>query len=78
MEETKINDKELIDIIAKESEPLFKEQFINGIIVGWSACLSTIKKEISGMTSCKKIKKYIDKKIEDSNNRKEKEGDKNN
>lgn len=78
MEELNINDKELIDIIAKESEPLFKEQFINGVIVGWSACLSTIKKEISGMTSCRKIKKYIDKKIENSNNRKEKEGDKNN
>ena len=27
MEELNINDKELIDIIAKESEPLFKEQF---------------------------------------------------
>lgn len=78
MEELNINDKELIDIIAKESEPLFKEQFINGTIVGWKACLMTIKKEISGMTSCRKIKKYIDKKIENSNNRKEKEGDKNN
>ena len=77
MEESKINDKELIDIIAKESEPLFKEQFINGTIVGWKACLMTIKKEISGMTSCKKIKKHIDKKIENLNNRKEKEGDKN-
>ena len=78
MEESKINDKELIDIIAKESEPLFKEQFVNGTIVGWKACLLTIKKEISGMTSCKKIKKYIDKKIENLNNQKEKEGDKNN
>ena len=78
MEELNINDKELIDIIAKESEPLFKEQFINGTIVGWKACLMTLKKEISGMTSCKKIKKYIDKKIENSNNRKEKEGDENN
>ena len=71
MEEVNINDKELIDIIAKESEPLFKEQFINGTIVGWKACLMTIKKEISTMTSCKKIKKYIDKKIENSNQIKE-------
>lgn len=71
MEELNINDKELIDIIAKESEPLFKEQFINGTIVGWKACLMTIKKEISGMTSCRKIKKYIDKKIENSNQIKE-------
>ena len=77
MEESKINDKELIDIIAKESEPLFKEQFINGAIVGWKACLLTIKKEISGMTSCKKIKKYIDKKIENLNNQKESKDDKN-
>jgi hypothetical protein len=78
MEEKKIDDKELINIISKETEPLFKEQFVNGVITGWNACLLTIKKEISGMTSCRKIKKYIDKKIEDSNNRKEKEGDKNN
>lgn len=78
MEEKKIDDKELINIISKETEPLFKEQFVNGVITGWNACLLTIKKEISGMTSCRKIKKYIDKKIEDSNNRKEKEGDENN
>ena len=77
MEELNINDKELIDIIAKESEPLFKEQFINGVIVGWKACLMTIKKEISGMTSCKKIKKYIDKKIENSNQIKESDEKKN-
>jgi len=77
MEELNINDKELIDIIAKESEPLFKEQFINGTIVGWKACLMTIKKEISGMTSCKKIKKYIDKKIENSNQIKESDEKKN-
>lgn len=76
MEELNINDKELIDIIAKESEPLFKEQFVNGVIAGWKACLLTIKKEISGMTSCKKIKKYIDKKIEDSNNRNENKDEK--
>ena len=57
MEELNINDKELIDIIAKESEPLFKEQFINGTIVGWKACLMTIKKEISTMTSYRKIQK---------------------
>ena len=78
MEEKKIDDKELINIISKETEPLFKEQFVNGVITGWNACLLTIKKEISGMTSCKKIKKHIDKKIENLNNRKEKEGDKNN
>ena len=77
MEELNINDEELIDIIAKESEPLFKEQFINGTIVGWKACLMTIKKEISGMTSCKKIKKYIDKKIENSNQIKESDEKKN-
>lgn len=71
MEELKNDDKELISIIAKESEPLFKEQFINGIIVGWNACLATIKKETSEMTSCKKIKEYINKKIEDSHNRQE-------
>ena len=71
MEEFEIKNKELIDIISKETEPLFKEQFINGALTGWNACLMVIKKEIAGMTSCKKIKKYIDKKIEESKSRKE-------
>ena len=71
MEELKIENKELIDIISKETEPLFKEQFINGALTGWNACLMVIKKEIADMTSCKKIKKYIDKKIEESKNRKD-------
>lgn len=70
MEETKIKDKELIEVISKETEPLFKEQFINGALTGWNACLMVIKKEISNMTSSKKIKEYIDKKIEESKNRK--------
>ena len=71
MEEFEIKNKELIDIISKETEPLFKEQFINGALTGWNACLVVIKKEIADMTSCKKIKKYIDKKIEESKNRKD-------
>lgn len=71
MEESKVKDKELIEVISKETEPLFKEQFINGVLVGWNACLMVIKKEIADMTSCKKIKKYIDKKIEESKNRKD-------
>lgn len=71
MEESKIKDKELIEVISKETEPLFKEQFINGALTGWNACLMVIKKEISSMTSSKKIKEYIDKKIEESKSRKE-------
>ena len=71
MEELEIKNKELIDIISKETEPLFKEQFINGALTGWNACLMVIKKEISSMTSSKKIKEYIDKKIEESKSRKE-------
>ena len=71
MEEFEIKNKELIDIISKETEPLFKEQFINGALAGWNACLMVIKKETADMTSCKKIKKYIDKKIEESKNRKD-------
>lgn len=71
MEESKVKDKELIEIISKETEPLFKEQFINGALTGWNACLMVIKKEIYSMTSSKKIKEYIDKKIEESKSRKE-------
>ena len=64
-----MEDKELQELIEKETKDLAEKSFLNGTIVGWNACLFEIKKEISSMTSAKKIKKFIDKKINESQER---------
>ena len=52
-----MDDKELEDLIQKETKDLVEKQFLNGVLVGWNSCLFSIKREISGMTSSRKIKK---------------------
>lgn len=68
-----MEEKELEQLIQKETKELSEKQFLNGVLVGWNTCLFSIKKEISGMTSSRKIKKFIDKKIEESQKRVNKE-----
>lgn len=64
-----MEEKELEELIQKETKELADKQFLNGILVGWNACLFSIKKEISDMTSSRKIKKFIENKIKESQNR---------
>ena len=64
-----MEDKELEELIKKETKELAEKQFINGVLAGWNACLFDIKKEISGLNSSKKIKKLIDRKINEFKNR---------
>lgn len=64
-----MEDKELQELIEKETKELADKSFLNGVIVGWNSCLFEIKKEISSMTSSRKIKKFIDRKITESQNR---------
>lgn len=68
-----MEEKELAKLIENETKELAEKQFLNGILAGWNACLFNIEKEIAGMTSSKKIKKLIDKKIEESQKRLNKE-----
>lgn len=68
-----MEEKELEQLIQKETKELSEKQFLNGILVGWNTCLFSIKKEISDMTSSRKIKKFIDRKIEESKKRVNKE-----
>ena len=60
-----MEDKELIDLIAKETEPLFKEQFINGCLAGWNACITSILSETKNIHNCKEMKKIIKNKYND-------------
>lgn len=64
-----MEEKELEELIKNETKELADKQFLNGILVGWNACLFSIKKEISDMTSSRKIKKFIENKIKESQNR---------
>jgi len=64
-----MEDKKLQELIEKETKDLAEKSFLNGTIVGWNACLFEIKKEISSMTSTRKIKKFIDNKIIESQSR---------
>ena len=68
-----MDDKELEELIQKETKELAEKQFLNGVLVGWNSCLFSIKREISDMTSYRKIKKFIDNKINESKNRINKE-----
>ena len=54
-----MEDKEIIKTIAEETEPLFKQQFINGCLTGWNACVNTILKEIKDVHNCKEVKRII-------------------
>ena len=54
-----MEDKELIELIKNETEPLFKEQFINGVLTGWNSCIRSILEETKNIHNCKEIKKII-------------------
>lgn len=64
-----MEDKELQNLIEKETKELVEKQFNLGVIAGWNACLVNIKKEISNIRSAKGIKKIIDNKIKESKER---------
>ncbi len=54
-----MEDKELIELITKETKPLFEEQFINGCLAGWNACIKSILAETKNIHNCKEMKKII-------------------
>lgn len=64
-----MEDKELEELIKSQTKELADKQFINGVLAGWNACLYDIRKEITSLNSSKKIKKLIDKKINESKDR---------
>ena len=73
-----MEDKELQNLIEKETKALAEKQFNLGVIVGWNACLFNIKKEITNIRSSKGIKKIIDIKIKESQERIKNINDENN
>ena len=68
-----MEEKELEELIQKQTKELAEQQFMNGVLAGWNACLFNIRKEIAGLNSSKKIKKIIDRKINESKDRLNKE-----
>lgn len=53
--------EDLKNIVSQAIEPRLKEQFINGVMAGWTACAQSLYKQISSLTSAKEIKKIIKK-----------------
>ena len=64
-----MEENELKELIQNETYELAKNQFMNGVLAGWNACLYNIKSEIAGINSSKKIKKLIDEKLKESKDR---------
>ena len=62
-----MEEEEMIRIIAESTEPLFKEQFINGALAGWNACVVSILSAIKDVHNCKTVKKIIKEKYKDRN-----------
>ena len=60
-----MEDKELIELITKETKPLFEEQFINGCLAGWNSCIKSILEETKNVHNCKEMKKIIKDKYKD-------------
>ena len=63
-----MEEKELIELIAKETEPLFREQFVNGALAGWNACVVSILNSIKDIHNCKEVKRIIKNKYKERNN----------
>lgn len=53
-------------IVEEAIKPRLEEQRMTGIMIGWNACLASIKSEIKDLHSAKKIKQLIKDKIEES------------
>ena len=54
-----MEDKELKEIVAKAIEPKLKEQFLNGMLAGWTACAESLYKQATSMSKAKDIKSML-------------------
>ena len=51
--------EELKQKIIDDLKPRLEQHYLNGVKVGWKAAYSAMYKDISSMTSSKKIKEYL-------------------
>lgn len=57
------------EIVQKAIEEKLHDSFNNGIMAGWDAAWITVYDNVKNMTSAKKIKEYIELKMDENKNR---------
>lgn len=67
--EIEANEQQIKEIVQKAIEEKLHESFNNGIMAGWDAAWITVYDNVKNMTSAKKIKEYIELKMDENKNR---------
>ena len=64
-----MKEQQIKEIVQKAIEEKLHESFNNGIMAGWDAAWITVYDNVKNMTSAKKIKEYIELKMDENKNR---------
>ena len=67
--EIEAQEQQIKEIVQKAIEEKLHDSFNNGIMAGWEAAWITVYDNVKNMTSAKKIKKYIELKMDENKNR---------
>ena len=67
--EIEANEQQIKEIVQKAIEEKLHDSFNNGIMAGWDAAWITVYDNVKNMTSAKKIKEYIELKMDENKNR---------
>ena len=67
--EIEAEERQIKEIVQKAIEEKLHDSFNNGIMAGWDAAWITVYDNVKNMTSAKKIKEYIELKMDENKNR---------
>ena len=67
--EIEAEERQIKEIVQKAIEEKLHDSFNNGIMAGWDAAWITVYDNVKNMTSAKKIKEYIEFKMDENKNR---------
>ena len=67
--DVEMNEQQIKEIVQKAIEEKLHDSFNNGIMAGWEAAWITVYDNVKNMTSAKKIKEYIELKMDENKNR---------
>ena len=74
--DVEMKEQQIKEIVQKAIEEKLHESFNNGIMAGWDAAWITVHDNVKNMTSTKKIKEYIELKMDENKNRVKNKADK--
>lgn len=67
--DVEMKEQQIKEIVQKAIEEKLHDSFNNGIMAGWDAAWITVYDNVKNMTSAKKIKEYIELKMDENKNR---------